>query len=138
MTHNSGLRNWHKMTNLLIDRILNMARIYIVYGALTGTLGQMQKMFASNKLSQIFNNFNFNKIYFFLRSWYDEVKQYVWNVEPKASFKAAQFSQMVWKDTKELGVGMGRTKNGKVIVVAGYWPRGNIIGQFLHNIKRSN
>lgn len=52
------------------------------------------------------------------RSWYDEMKQYVWNVEPKGSFKAGQFSQMVWKNSKELGVGLGRTKTGKVVVVA--------------------
>lgn len=72
------------------------------------------------------------------RSWYDEMKQYTWNSEPKASFKAAQFSQMVWKSSKELGIGVGRTKSGKVIVVASYYPRGNIIGQFLNNVRRSN
>jgi hypothetical protein len=33
---------------------------------------------------------------------------------------------------------LGRTRNGKVIVVASYYPRGNIIGQFLHNVKRIN
>ena len=72
------------------------------------------------------------------RSWYDEVKQYLWNVEPKGAFKAGQFSQIVWKTSRELGVGLGRTRNGKVIVVASYYPRGNIIGQFLHNVKRIN
>lgn len=72
------------------------------------------------------------------RSWYDEVKQYTWNVEPKGAFKAGQFSQVVWKSSKELGVGVGRTKSGKVIAVASYWPRGNIIGQFLPNVKRIN
>ncbi|CRL08543.1 CLUMA_CG021366, isoform A [Clunio marinus] len=72
------------------------------------------------------------------KSWYEEVKQYIWNVEPKTSFKAGQFSQLVWKSSRELGVGVGRTKSGKVIVVASYWPRGNIIGQFLQNVKKGN
>lgn len=66
---------------------------------------------------------------------------------------------MAWKNSKELGVGLGRTKNGKVVVVASkfetftrknfkflnfcrsfqaYYPRGNIIGQFLNNVKRIN
>lgn len=77
--------------------------------------------------------------FFNSRSWYDEVKQYTtWNVEPKGAFKAGQFSQVVWKSSKELGVGVGRTKSGKLIVVASYWPRGNIIGQFLQNVKKSN
>lgn len=72
------------------------------------------------------------------KSWYDEVKQFFWNVEPRGAFKAGQFSQMVWKNSKELGVGLGRTKNGKVVVVATYYPRGNVIGQFIQNVKRIN
>ncbi|KAG5678130.1 hypothetical protein PVAND_007829 [Polypedilum vanderplanki] len=72
------------------------------------------------------------------KSWYDEMKQYTWNVEPKTTVKAGQFSQMVWKSSKELGIGLARTKNGKVIVVASYYPRGNVIGQFLNNVKRHN
>ncbi|CAO1357642.1 unnamed protein product [Diamesa serratosioi] len=72
------------------------------------------------------------------KSWYDEVKQYTWNIEPRGSFKAGQFTQMVWKSSKELGIGVGRTKNGKVIIVASYYPRGNIIGNFLNNVKRNN
>lgn len=72
------------------------------------------------------------------KSWYEEVKQYTWNTEPRVSFKAGQFTQMVWKSSKELGIGVARTKNGKVIIVASYYPRGNIIGHFLNNVKRNN
>ncbi|XP_049291534.1 uncharacterized protein LOC125768212 isoform X2 [Anopheles funestus] len=71
------------------------------------------------------------------RSWYEEVKQYVFTVEPRAFIKGGQFTQMVWKGTKELGVGMGQTRGGKVIVVCTYYPRGNILGQFLVNVSRA-
>lgn len=99
--------------------------------------GQMHEMSASKQVNckELSDYFTFNLNF---RSWYDEVKQYIWNVEPKSSFKAGQFSQMVWKGSKELGVGVGRTKNGKVIVVTTYWPRGNVVGQFLNNVKRIN
>ncbi|XP_053664472.1 uncharacterized protein LOC128713635 [Anopheles marshallii] len=70
------------------------------------------------------------------RSWYEEVKQYAFTVEPRTAIKGGQFTQMVWKGTKELGVGMGQTRTGKVIVVCTYYPRGNILGQFLVNVSR--
>lgn len=119
-------------------------------------LGPIQKTFASELDSNEFQRKGLCN-FIALRSWYDEMKQYTWNIEPKGSFKAGQFSQMVWKNSKELGVGLGRTKTGKVVVVASelnvdpkkttiietriflaYYPRGNIIGQFLQNVKRSN
>ena len=56
MTHNNGLRSWHLMTNLLIDRILSMERICIAYGAVIGMLGQTQKMFASEIRKKTFQS----------------------------------------------------------------------------------
>lgn len=70
------------------------------------------------------------------RSWYEEVKQYAFNVEPRGVIKGGQFTQMVWKGTKELGVGVGQTRSGKVIVVCTYYPRGNVLGQFVANVQK--
>lgn len=70
------------------------------------------------------------------RSWYEEVKQYAFNQEPRGVIKGGQFTQMVWKGTKELGVGIGQTRSGKVIVVCTYYPRGNVLGQFMANVQR--
>ncbi|XP_058826887.1 uncharacterized protein LOC131686899 [Topomyia yanbarensis] len=69
-------------------------------------------------------------------SWYEEVKQYGFNVEPRGVIKGGQFTQMVWKGTKELGVGVGQTRSGKVIVVCTYYPRGNVLGQFITNVQK--
>lgn len=71
-----------------------------------------------------------------VRSWYEENKEFNYGVEPKGIFRAGHFSQLVWKSSKELGVGVGKTKRGKVIVVCNYNPRGNISGEFLLNVKR--
>lgn len=70
------------------------------------------------------------------RSWYDEMREFNFGVEPKGMFKAGHFSQMVWKSSKELGVGVAKTKKGKVLVVCNYDPRGNVVGQFNSNVMR--
>jgi len=68
--------------------------------------------------------------------WYDEIKFY----EPGSpipqdfeSFKALHYTQMVWKDTPEIGAGKAviRTgeKQGWTVVVCNYDPPGNIPGQ---------
>lgn len=51
-----------------------------------------------------------------------------------AAFNCGHFSQMVWKDTKQLGIGLAKGKNGAFYVVANYSPRGNIINRFTSNI----
>lgn len=44
------------------------------------------------------------------------------------------FTQVVWKDSKELGVGCTKAKNGKIYVVANYYPPGNYIGCYVENV----
>jgi hypothetical protein len=36
---------------------------------------------------------------------------------------------MVWKGTREMGLGVAYTKKGGIIVVASYYPAGNVIGE---------
>jgi hypothetical protein len=47
---------------------------------------------------------------------------------------SGHFSQLVWKNSLELGMGMARDQTGKVVVVANYYPPGNCIGQFAQNV----
>jgi hypothetical protein len=49
---------------------------------------------------------------------------------------SGHFSQVVWRNSTELGMGMARDRSGKVIVVANYNPPGNYIGQFAQNVSR--
>jgi hypothetical protein len=39
------------------------------------------------------------------------------------------FTQVVWKNTKEMGIGKAKG-NGRVVVVANYRPAGNFIAQY--------
>lgn len=44
------------------------------------------------------------------------------------------FSQVVWRDSKELGVAVAKNRNGHIFVVANYSPPGNFIGSFAENV----
>ncbi|XP_021949374.2 uncharacterized protein LOC110846841 isoform X2 [Folsomia candida] len=53
-------------------------------------------------------------------NWYNAINKFNWNY-PEAS----TFSQVVWKNTTEIGLGIA-SKGTKSVVVANYWPKGNI------------
>lgn len=48
--------------------------------------------------------------------------------------KTGHFTQVVWRDSSELGVGMARNRNGEVYVVCNYNPAGNFLGSFVDNV----
>ena len=60
-------------------------------------------------------------------SWKDE------EMIKKNFQKVGNFTQMVWKGSVRLGVGLA-SKDGKHIVVAHYEPGGNVSGKFLKNV----
>ncbi|XP_029294651.1 Golgi-associated plant pathogenesis-related protein 1-like [Cottoperca gobio] len=57
-------------------------------------------------------------------SWYSEIKEYNWST-PGYNSKTGHFTQVVWKNSNELGVGMA-TDGNKVFVVGQYRPAGNV------------
>lgn len=67
-----------------------------------------------------------------VKNWYDEVSKHTFGIEPN-NLSTGHFTQVVWKDTKELGVAFAKY-GGKIVVVANYKPAGNIIGQFSENV----
>lgn len=44
------------------------------------------------------------------------------------------FTQLIWSNTKELGVGKACSRSGRIFVVANYNPRGNVNGQYVNNV----
>jgi len=66
-------------------------------------------------------------------SWYSEIKKYNFGAEP-TNLSSGHFTQVVWKNSKKLGIGKAKNKNGKTIVVANYEPAGNWIGQYTDNV----
>ncbi|XP_067431491.1 GLI pathogenesis-related 2 [Thunnus thynnus] len=67
-----------------------------------------------------------------VESWYNEIKDYNWS-RPGYSGSTGHFTQVVWKESTELGVGLA-TDGKKVFVVGQYRPAGNMRGCFEKNV----
>jgi uncharacterized protein YkwD len=63
-------------------------------------------------------------------SWYEEKQLYANYKVGEPKWKGTgHYTQMVWKSTTEVGVGVAYCKNGGIIVSASYFPAGNIVGE---------
>lgn len=93
----------------------------------------------NRKLGQnIYIVFNANKknsseiIKMAIKNWYKEEINYDYN-NPVFSPKTGHFTQMIWNSTILCGIGYFSKENRK-IVVADYWPAGNVQGKFQFNV----
>ena len=68
------------------------------------------------------------------KNWYDEINKYNFNGDWQSG--CGHFTQMIWKDTKEVGFGKWKDKNGHTFVVANYYPAGNYVGFFKYNVLK--
>jgi len=66
-------------------------------------------------------------------AWYNEVDDYDYN-NPVFGMNTGHFTQVVWKGSVELGVGIATSASGRVYIVARYSPSGNWAGQFGNNV----
>lgn len=68
------------------------------------------------------------------RIWYSEIVNYNFEI-PSSLINTGHFTQIVWKDTKNLGVGLGFAREGRrIYVVAQYSPPGNYPRAFRANV----
>lgn len=44
--------------------------------------------------------------------------------------------KVIWKASKEVGLGVARAKDGSFYAVANYLPAGNLLGAFSENVPR--
>ncbi|KAJ6641030.1 Cell wall protein PRY3 [Pseudolycoriella hygida] len=65
-------------------------------------------------------------------AWYSEVSKYNFLLGG-FSKSTGHFTQVVWKNSKYLGIGVARS-SGRVYVCANYDPPGNYLNQFLQNV----
>ena len=67
--------------------------------------------------------------------WYDEIKDYDFRTcDTKNGRPIGHFTQLIWKGTNKVGLGMARNKDNNVYVVANYYLAGNIEGYFKKNV----
>lgn len=62
-------------------------------------------------------------------SWYSEIKDYKYGKFRSGSPVVGHYTQMVWKNTAEVGVGVAIASNGDIYIVANYSPAGNYLGE---------
>lgn len=65
--------------------------------------------------------------------WYGDKEKY--NFEKHDGSAAGHFTQMVWRDTKEVGFGKAKTADGKWFVIANYYPAGNVSQKYKDNVN---
>jgi hypothetical protein len=71
-------------------------------------------------------------------AWYDEIKYYNFN-RPIFSTKTGHFTQVIWKNSQRLGVGIAIGNGGRsAFIVAQYTPPGNVQGVFRSNVSPGN
>ena len=67
--------------------------------------------------------------------WYSEIASYNY-AKPGFSMDTGHFTQVVWKDSLEIGCGSAKSKRGGTYVVCNYSPAGNYGGQFPANVRK--
>ena len=70
-------------------------------------------------------------------TWYEESSKY--NFDSNIGIKGTyNFTQMIWKNTKKIGCGIGQKNEENYIIVCFYYPRGNIEEQYKDNVFVGN
>lgn len=68
-----------------------------------------------------------------IESWYYENKNYNYDSNYLQT-DCASFTQLVWKSTSHMGLGVSRTSSGKTFFVINYFPTGNTRNDFVNNV----
>lgn len=63
-------------------------------------------------------------------SWYSEIKDYTYAALNESNwYNTGHYTQMVWKNTTYVGIGVAKCSDGGIIIVANYDPPGNYMGE---------
>lgn len=121
LTWNSEISNYaQEWANYLVEKNKNEI-------AHRSWLGKNIKQFGEN----IFwgHPYDYYSVLSASESWYSEIEEYIYQPITESNIQnTGHYSQMIWSTTKEIGVGIAKGTDGSIIIVANYFPAGNIIG----------
>ena len=64
------------------------------------------------------------------QAWYSEISKYHYGVLNSTNWApTGHYTQMVWRNTTQVGIGQASFSGGAVVIVAEYDPPGNYLGQ---------
>ena len=64
------------------------------------------------------------------KSWFEEINNYKYEEINSSNWASTgHYTQMVWKKTTKIGMGIAKCPNGGIIIVANYDPPGNYMGE---------
>ena len=64
------------------------------------------------------------------KGWYSEIKNYKPGLfGPDNLAVSGHYTQMVWRTTLRVGIGVAQCKQGLVVIIANYDPPGNMLGE---------
>lgn len=72
-----------------------------------------------------------------IEAWGDERDEYDFK-HPDFTHETGHFTQLVWKDTTDVGCDRKLCGHSGWYLVCEYWPRGNVIGQFADEVDRES
>uniref|UniRef100_A0A0K0EK74 SCP domain-containing protein n=1 Tax=Strongyloides stercoralis TaxID=6248 RepID=A0A0K0EK74_STRER len=90
---------------------------------------------AENSSVNIFKWFFLKSCYisFLVKIWYDQIKYHDFT-KNHLNILTEEFSAMIWKNSRYMGVGIA-TSGNKVFVVMKFLPKGNGYHQFKSNVR---
>ena len=88
--------------------------------------------FGENLYISTKNDFNIEKV---CEIWYNEKNKYNFDLNTYQK-GTGHFTQMIWKESQEIGFGYLKCNNGKIYFLALYFPAGNEVFKFKENVEK--
>jgi len=129
-------RRMHHVADLVLDPELNeLAQNYAENLAMSNKLehskSKFKNQFKGENLYAGGGPINGKKA---VDLWYEEIKDYDFTNPKNKRGTVGHFTQLVWKGSKQLGLGLAKSADGTNYVVANYFPAGNFVGQEKENV----
>ena len=136
LTRHNYYRAQHQVSDLTrVSAIESIAQNYSEYLVTINSLKHSSNKYLGNSLGENLywgygsSGIGINSV----DAWYEEVIDYDFS-NPGYKSGIGHFTQLVWKDSQQLGCGVGCGSNNYCFVTCNYYPAGNYLGQFASNV----